>query len=99
MLDFGNACLLTFPAAFTMFNVYLPKLLEARGGSTPTASLSESADNLEKSLWNVVIFALGGCPGAVVRPPSYNREALLTGSISLVHTSSNRLWGAGCHWP
>jgi hypothetical protein len=47
--------------AYTMFNVYYPKLLEtgSRGDSTPTS--------LEGNLWDVVIFTLGGCPGALVR--------------------------------
>ena len=44
-----------------MFNVYLPKLLETRSakGAEP--------QTLEGTLWDVVIFTLGGCPGAVVR--------------------------------
>ena len=45
-----------------MFNVYLPKLLEGRGNS-----LEGSARTLEDSLWDVVIYAAGGCPGAIVR--------------------------------
>jgi len=42
-----------------MFNVYLPKLLETRGGS-------ETPQTLEQSLWDVMIFTIGGCPGALV---------------------------------
>ena len=44
-----------------MFNVYYPKLLEtgSREDSTPAS--------LEGNLWDVVIFTLGGCPGALVR--------------------------------
>jgi len=46
--------------AYTMFNVFLPKLLEARsvGGEEPKS--------LEGTLWDVVIFTIGGCPGAVL---------------------------------
>jgi hypothetical protein len=47
---------------FTMFNVYLPKLLETRRVETFAKTSS-----LERSLWDVVIFTIGGCPGAVVR--------------------------------
>lgn len=54
---------LTLPSspAYTMFNVYYPKLLEtsSRGDSTPKS--------LQDNLWDVVIFTLGGCPGALVR--------------------------------
>lgn len=46
--------------AYTMFNVYLPKLLET-GSSDETSTKS-----LEDSLWDVLIFTLGGCPGAIV---------------------------------
>lgn len=48
---------------FTMFNVYLPKLLETRRRAI---SVAETA-SLERTLWEVVIFTIGGCPGAVVR--------------------------------
>ncbi|KAH0826166.1 major facilitator superfamily domain-containing protein [Lanmaoa asiatica] len=46
--------------AYTMFNVYYPKLLETgpRGDFTPKS--------LEDNLWDVVIFTLGGCPGALL---------------------------------
>ncbi|KAF9240236.1 major facilitator superfamily domain-containing protein [Melanogaster broomeanus] len=47
--------------AFTMFNVYYPKLLET--GSTGDGPPSKS---LEDNLRDVVIFALGGCPGPIV---------------------------------
>jgi hypothetical protein len=52
--------------AFTMFNVYLPKLLETRR----VISVAETA-SLERTLWEVVIFTVGGCPGAVVRTLLY----------------------------
>ncbi|KAG6835928.1 hypothetical protein H0H93_013263 [Arthromyces matolae] len=48
--------------AFTMFNVFLPKLLEARGSEDVIAS---EAKSLDESLWDVVIFTVGGCPGAI----------------------------------
>ncbi|KAJ7647043.1 MFS general substrate transporter [Roridomyces roridus] len=41
--------------AYTMFNVYLPKLLESKGTTS-----------IEASLWDVLIFTIGGCPGAFV---------------------------------
>ncbi|KAJ7081868.1 major facilitator superfamily domain-containing protein [Mycena belliarum] len=41
--------------AYTMFNVFLPKLLEDSG-----------TKSIEESLWDVLIFTLGGCPGAVL---------------------------------
>jgi hypothetical protein len=47
---------------YTMFNVYLPKLLETRRAVTVAETTS-----LERTLWDVVIFTIGGCPGAVVR--------------------------------
>lgn len=53
-------------AAYTMFNVYLPKLLETRTGSHDQGDGSKS---LTDSLWDVVIYALGGCPGAIVSTP------------------------------
>ena len=51
----------TYPA-FTMFNVFLPKLLETRMGPG-------KAQTLEESLWDVAIFTLGGCPGPLVCTP------------------------------
>lgn len=48
--------------AYTMFNVFLPKLLE-----TGTADVAEvTPKTLEASLWDVVIFTVGGCPGAIL---------------------------------
>ncbi|KAJ6597770.1 major facilitator superfamily domain-containing protein [Mycena vulgaris] len=40
---------------YTMFNVFLPKLLENTG-----------TKSIEDSLWDVLIFTLGGCPGALL---------------------------------
>ena len=46
-----------------MFNVYLPKLLETR---SPSRDPDGAPKSLEDSLWDVVIYSLGGCPGALV---------------------------------
>lgn len=48
-------------SAYTMFNVFLPKLLE-----TGPRDGIETPKTLEASLWDVVIFTIGGCPGAIV---------------------------------
>lgn len=48
--------------AYTMFNVYLPKLLETRS-SPGDGGVPKS---LTDSLWDVVIYSVGGCPGAIV---------------------------------
>ncbi|KIJ97555.1 hypothetical protein K443DRAFT_241093 [Laccaria amethystina LaAM-08-1] len=54
--------------AYTMFNVYLPKLLETGyvSGSTEGLSSVPPTKTLEQSLWDVVIFTIGGCPGAIL---------------------------------
>ena len=60
-----------------MFNVYLPKLLETR------SSVGVAHKSLEGTLWDVVIFTIGGCPGAVVRPSLCLRRVVrLTGPLS-----------------
>ena len=72
--------------AYTMFNVYLPKLLETRQGkvssSGPGQTLSQARaqamDTLERTLWDVVIFTIGGCPGAVVRRLFRAQQSLTT---------------------
>ncbi|GJE98431.1 MFS general substrate transporter [Phanerochaete sordida] len=51
----------TLSLAYTMFNIYLPKLLEGRGTAGDAAPRS-----LTDSLWDVVIYSLGGCPGAIL---------------------------------
>lgn len=79
--------------AYTMFNVYLPKLLETRQGSasrsslvqTPSLPHVQATDTLERTLWNVVIFTVGGCPGAVlgawlIEWPRLGRRRALAGS-------------------
>ncbi|KAJ7464707.1 MFS general substrate transporter [Mycena galericulata] len=53
LLVWGAWCAMAL--AYTMFNVFLPKLLESAG---PTS--------IEDSLWDVLIFTLGGCPGALL---------------------------------
>jgi hypothetical protein len=45
-------------AAYTMFNVFLPKLLETEREGNKVA--------LKETLWGIVIYTLGGCPGAIV---------------------------------
>ena len=59
-----------------MFNVFLPKLLERRlGEMNPqppqpnmkrTVGIQSAESPLEDSLWDVVIYSVGGCPGAIV---------------------------------
>ena len=53
-----------------MFNVFLLKLLEMRSssGSTPGEQKQKS---LEEAMWDVVIFTIGGCPGAIVCPLNF----------------------------
>ncbi|EKM51853.1 uncharacterized protein PHACADRAFT_165177 [Phanerochaete carnosa HHB-10118-sp] len=51
----------TMSLAYTMFNIYLPKLLEGRGSAGDTAPRS-----LSDSLWDVVVYSIGGCPGAIL---------------------------------
>lgn len=46
-----------------MFNVFLPKLLEY----SPSGPAVAAPKSLEESLWDVVVFTIGGCPGAIVR--------------------------------
>ncbi|KAJ3771287.1 MFS general substrate transporter [Lentinula raphanica] len=52
--------------AYTMFNVFLPKLLETNPGANREADMPIIPKTLEESLWDVVIFTLGGCPGAIL---------------------------------
>ncbi|KAG5638739.1 hypothetical protein H0H81_010549 [Sphagnurus paluster] len=51
--------------SFTMFNVYLPKLLET-GSASRNSVVAAEGKTLEDSLWDVVIFTIGGCPGAIL---------------------------------
>ncbi|KAF8527425.1 MFS general substrate transporter [Hysterangium stoloniferum] len=52
---------LTIALAYTMFNVYLPKLLETRLPQDET-----DPKTLTETMWDIVIFTLGGCPGALL---------------------------------
>ncbi|PVG04167.1 MFS general substrate transporter [Serendipita vermifera] len=53
--------------AYTMFNVYLPTLLEYRArGPESVESTEEAPASLSGPLWEVVIFTIGGCPGALL---------------------------------
>ena len=46
--------------AYTIFNVYFPKLVELRLGEGSVGG------SRKKVLWDVVVFTLGGTPGAIV---------------------------------
>ncbi|KAF8339969.1 major facilitator superfamily domain-containing protein [Cantharellus anzutake] len=47
--------------AYTMFNVYFPKLVEMRLGTE-----SGRSESREAVLWDVVVFTAGGMPGAII---------------------------------
>lgn len=54
-----------------MFNAFLPKLLEKRLEKMPSdvrsvAGFRSAESSLEASLWDVVVYSIGGCPGAIV---------------------------------
>ncbi|KZT44614.1 MFS general substrate transporter [Sistotremastrum suecicum HHB10207 ss-3] len=51
----------TMSLAFTMFNVFLPKLLEAR-----SIGSDHGSEDIAGSLMSVLIYSLGGCPGALL---------------------------------
>lgn len=54
----------TMALAYTMFNVFLPKMLEmSPGGAAPDGT---AGNTLEGTMWDVVIFTIGGCPGAIL---------------------------------
>ncbi|KAI0249030.1 major facilitator superfamily domain-containing protein [Lactifluus subvellereus] len=79
LLVWGVWC--TVALAYHIFNVYLPKLLETRRVATPGETKS-----LERTLWEVVIFTIGGCPGALlgawlIELPRLGKRLSLTGSI------------------
>ncbi|KAF9066464.1 major facilitator superfamily domain-containing protein [Rhodocollybia butyracea] len=83
--------------AYTMFNVFLPKLLETSGSGSDMIPKT-----LEESLWDVVIFTLGGCPGAIfgaymVESPLGRRWSLagstfVTGFFCIVFIMANSTW-------
>ncbi|KZP31624.1 MFS general substrate transporter [Athelia psychrophila] len=69
--------------AFTMFNVFLPKLLESSASSSmPKRDETETAKSLESTLWDVVIFTLGGCPGPIVGAYLVNTRLGRRGSLA-----------------
>ncbi|KAG9014265.1 hypothetical protein FRB94_013575 [Tulasnella sp. JGI-2019a] len=45
--------------AYTIFNVFLPKLLENSPGDN-------TSPNRKRAMWDVVTFTLGGCPGSLL---------------------------------
>lgn len=59
-INFSQSLTIFFFPGYTLFNVFLPKLLENR-------SSFDVPQTLEQSLWDVMISTIGGCPGAVVR--------------------------------
>ncbi|KAG8785689.1 hypothetical protein FRB91_000445 [Serendipita sp. 411] len=55
--------------AYTIFNVFLPTLLEYRSKPVPENHGSRRAEvqsSLTSPLWEIVIFTLGGCPGSLL---------------------------------
>jgi hypothetical protein len=63
----------TMSLAYTMFNVYLPTLLEVRSkkasedrGGGGAVGGGAGQDDYVDALWEIVLYALGGCPGALV---------------------------------
>lgn len=76
-----------------MFNVYLPKLLET--GAADALTITE-AKTLEDSLWDVVIFTIGGCPGAIVGSKSFLKFTTTHDSAQLgaylIESSLGRRW-------
>jgi len=56
-----------------MFNVFLPTLLEYRSKNESKEHEDTSA-GLAGALWEVVIFTIGGCPGALVSDRVIQKE-------------------------
>lgn len=56
---------MTMALAYTIFNVFLPTLLEYRSQPN-TGSMDDDTSGLVGPLWEVVVFTLGGCPGALI---------------------------------
>jgi hypothetical protein len=59
--------LIAHMVAYTMFNVFLPKILETKSVILTARQTSKPPRALEESLWDIVIFTVGACPGAIVR--------------------------------
>jgi hypothetical protein len=76
-----------------MFNVFLPKLLEMR------SSEPGGAKTLEDNLWDVMIFTIGGTPGAIVRLLHIRIYiSILIVSYSLELGLLSRRLGDDCRW-
>jgi hypothetical protein len=75
-----------------MFNILLPKLLESADENDAAEAAPAVAESsaLEKSLWDVVIFTLGGCPGAIVRSLSLSPLTLLNHLTMQIHSRTAR---------
>jgi hypothetical protein len=81
-------------SAYTMFNVFLPKLLETESGEQKTL---EAEKTLEDTLWDLVIYTIGGCPGAIVSIKRRASQAIscLTSLNSSVPTWWKLDWAGG----
>ncbi|THH07777.1 hypothetical protein EW145_g3153 [Phellinidium pouzarii] len=84
MLIWATWC--SMALAYTMFNVYLPKMLEMNLGP-----IEKAPKTLEESMWDVVIFTIGGCPGAIIGAymieSSFGRRWSLAGSTFVTAAS------------
>lgn len=83
-----------------MFNVFFPKLLEIGPGKDGAVEMT-AAKTLEENLWDVMIFTIGGTPGAIVCSSIlvilvYLIDLPLTNSLEL--GSSNPHLADACHW-
>ena len=87
-------------AAYTMFNVFLPKLLETDGGQV-TQQQQRQSKALQETLWDIVIYTIGGCPGAIVSvwcPWKRCRVLMYACVCSLARGWSRRGWAGGGRW-
>ncbi|KAE9403218.1 MFS general substrate transporter [Gymnopus androsaceus JB14] len=75
--------------AYTMFNVFLPKLLESSSRSSSGSPIIPKT--LEDSLWDVVIFTMGGCPGAIHITHAVSSRKRSSGAY-MVESSLGRRW-------
>jgi len=89
----------TMSLAYTMFNVYLPTLLEARSQSAGVNGGGGSeGGNYVDTLWEIVLYALGGCPGALVclcllrlQVATHANESLCKLGAYLIDTKTQRV--------
>ena len=72
--------------AYTIFNVYFPKLVELRLGKEAIGG------SRTKVLWDVVVFTLGGTPGAIVRNFLYSTCSSLIGCFRLARGWLRLTW-------